>query len=81
MGRIKQVIVIVAKYPQGKRKGVSPKKGKVAVKKTENPSSYVLRMLLAASPHYVSGSMMAQKLKMSRVGVWSRVDRLRKAGL
>ena len=71
----------MAKYPQGKRKGVSPKKGKIAVKKTENPSSYVLRMLLAASPHYVSGSMMAQKLKMSRVGVWSRVDRLRKAGL
>ena len=38
-------------------------------------------MLLSASPYYVSGSMMAQKLKMSRVGVWSRVDKLRKAGL
>jgi BirA family transcriptional regulator, biotin operon repressor / biotin---[acetyl-CoA-carboxylase] ligase len=71
----------VSKYPLGKRKRISPSKGKALSKKAENPSSYVLRMLLAASPHYVSGSMMAQKLKMSRVGVWSRVDKLRKAGL
>ncbi|MBT3638530.1 MAG: biotin--[acetyl-CoA-carboxylase] ligase [Opitutae bacterium] len=71
----------MSKYPPGKRKSVPPAKGKARVKKTENPSSYVLRMLLAASPHYVSGSIMAQKLKMSRVGVWSRVDKLRQAGL
>jgi len=71
----------MSKYPSGKRKSVAPAKGKNRTKKAENPSSYVLRMLLSASPFYVSGSMMAQKLKMSRVGVWSRVDKLRKAGL
>lgn len=38
-------------------------------------------MLLGASPYYVSGSMLAQKLKMSRVGVWSRINKLRQAGL
>ena len=69
------------KYPPGKRKNVIPQKSKARKSKTENPSSYVLRMLLGASPYYVSGSMLAQKLKMSRVGVWSRINKLRQAGL
>ena len=38
-------------------------------------------MLLSASPYYVSGSLLAERLKMSRVGVWSRIDKLRKVGL
>ena len=29
----------------------------------------------------MSGSLLAENLKMSRVGVWSRIDKLRKAGL
>ncbi|MEC7543604.1 MAG: HTH domain-containing protein, partial [Verrucomicrobiota bacterium] len=38
-------------------------------------------MLLSASPYYLSGSLLAERLKMSRVGVWSRIDKLRKVGL
>ena len=41
----------------------------------------MFRMLLASSPYYVSGSLLAQKLKMSRVGVWSRINKLRRQGL
>lgn len=71
----------MAKYPTGKRKSIIPAKGKTKAQDSENPSSYVLRMLLAASPYYVSGSILAQKLKMSRVGIWSRINKLRQAGL
>ncbi len=71
----------MSKYPTGKRKSIIPPKGKAKTKDSENPSSYVLRMLLAASPYYVSGSILAQKLKMSRVGIWSRINKLRQAGL
>ena len=71
----------MSKYPTGKRKSITPSKGNAKAKASENPSSYVLRMLLAASPYYVSGSMLAQKLKMSRVGIWSRINKLRQAGL
>ena len=41
----------------------------------------MLSCLLQASPHYVSGNYIAERLKMSRVGIWSRVDKLRKSGL
>ncbi len=71
----------VSKYPTGKRKSIIPPGRKAKAKESENPSSYVLRMLLAASPYYVSGSILAQKLKMSRVGIWSRINKLRQAGL
>jgi len=69
------------KYPTGKRKRGIPPKTLSKAKAEKDPSSYVLRMLLNASPYYVSGSILAEKLKMSRVGVWSRVDKLRQAGL
>ena len=46
-----------------------------------NPNSYVLSTLLSAQPHYVSGSFLAEKLNMSRVGIWSRIQKLRDAGL
>ena len=69
------------KYPTGKRKRGIPPKTISRSKVVKDPSSYVLRMLLNASPYYVSGSILAEKLKMSRVGVWSRVDKLRQAGL
>ena len=71
----------MAKYPTGKRKKVETPKIASRSKVEKDPSSYVLRMLLNASPYYVSGSVLAQKLKMSRVGIWSRIDKLRKAGL
>ena len=69
------------KYPKGKRKRVKTPTSISRSKVEKDPSSYVLRMLLNASPYYVSGSILAEKLKMSRVGVWSRIDKLRKAGL
>ena len=71
----------MAKYPPGKRKSFSHKLKNANKTKGENPSSYLLRVLLSASPHHVSGSLLAQKLKMSRVGVWSRMEKLRREGI
>ena len=71
----------MAKYPTGKRKRVKTSKFSSGLKMGNDPSSYVLQMLINASPYYVSGSLLAENLKMSRVGVWSRIDKLRKAGL
>ena len=68
-------------YPKGQRKRISPRKIHVKSKKIQDPNSFVLRMLINAAPYYVSGSVLAEKLNMSRVGVWSRIDKLRKAGL
>ena len=50
-------------------------------KKNGNPSVFLLKMLLSAAPNYLSGSEIATALKMSRVGVWSRVNNLRKNGI
>ena len=70
----------MSKYPPGKRKSVKPP---TAQKKNlkENPSSFLLRLLLSASPYYVSGSILAERLGMSRVGVWARIAKLRQEGL
>ena len=70
----------MTKYPPGQRKSVRPTVG-IKGSKSENPSILLLRMLLSASPFYVSGSIIAEKLKMSRVGVWARITKLREAGL
>lgn len=70
----------MAKYPEGRRRTVSPKT-KRGKRSAEDPSSYLLRALLDASPYYVSGSFLAEKLKISRVAVWGRVDKLRAQGL
>ncbi len=72
---------MMAQYPAGKRKSFSHKPKESQKVHGENPNCYILRMLLSASPHYVSGSLLAQRLKISRVGVWSRIDKLRKEGL
>ena len=75
-----EVIYTVTKFPPGQRKSVRPSskiKGAIA----DDPSSLLLRMLLSASPYYVSGSIIAERLKMSRVGVWARITKLREAGL
>ena len=70
----------MAKYPEGKRRAIGPK---FRVKKTakEDPSTYLLRTLLAASPYFVSGSILADRLKMTRVAVWGRIDKLRSEGI
>lgn len=70
----------MAKYPEGRRRTVSPKT-KRRKRSVEDPSSYLLRALLDASPYYVSGSFLAEKLKISRVAVWGRIDKLRSHGL
>jgi BirA family transcriptional regulator, biotin operon repressor / biotin---[acetyl-CoA-carboxylase] ligase len=70
----------VTKYPPGLRKSVKPQL-KTKGNTLENPSSLLLRLLLSASPYYVSGSVLADRLKMSRVGVWARISKLRKDGL
>ena len=70
----------MTKYPPGKRKATKiPISSRSNAK--ENPSSLLLRILLKGSPYYVSGSLIAEKLNMSRVGVWARIAKLRKAGL
>ncbi len=46
-----------------------------------DPSSFLLGSLIKAKPHHVSGSALGEKLKMSRVGIWARINKLRKDGL
>ncbi|MFP6901978.1 MAG: biotin--[acetyl-CoA-carboxylase] ligase [Opitutales bacterium] len=67
----------MAKYPPGKRETVAPK----FVRPPKDPGLFLLRALLAASPRYVSGTYLAGGMKMSRVGVWSRVSKLRSQGI
>ena len=69
----------MSKYPKGKKKGYVLKK-RHDLKSQENPNSYLLRILLDASPFYVSGSLMADKLNVSRVAIWARISKLRKIG-
>ena len=70
----------MAKYPPGQRLSVQPP-SKIKGTSKENPSSLLLRLLLSVSPYYISGSILAERLKMSRVGVWARITKLREAGL
>ena len=67
----------MAKYPPGKRETVTPK----FRRPPKDPGLFLLRTLLAASPRYVSGTYLASGMKMSRVGVWSRVNKLRLQGI
>ena len=78
--RLEITYIKVSKYPSGQRKSVEPPEAKKKNLK-ENPSSFVLRILLSASPYYVSGSILADRLGMSRVGVWARITKLRQDGL
>ena len=70
----------MAQYPRGRKKAFVPKNKRKSLKKPANPNVFLLSSLLQASPHYVSGNHLAERLKMSRVGVWARVDKLRKEG-
>ena len=67
----------MAKYPPGKRETATPK----FRRPPKDPGLFLLRTLLAASPRYVSGTYLASGMKMSRVGVWSRVNKLRSQGI
>ena len=49
-------------------------------KKNESINSYLLRLLLNATPYYISGNSIANSLKMSRVAVWARITKLRDEG-
>lgn len=40
----------------------------------------ILRELLAREPNWVSGSALAAKLGMTRVGIWQHMEKLRAAG-
>ncbi len=71
----------MAKYPSGKKKIFSPKVTRHPLRKNTDPNFFVLSSLLRASPHFISGNYLAERLKMSRVGVWARVNKLRQAGL
>ncbi|MEK9772008.1 MAG: biotin--[acetyl-CoA-carboxylase] ligase [Opitutae bacterium] len=70
----------MSQYPLGKKKVFKPV-GSLSPSVQKNPDSFLLSCLLQASPNYVSGNYIAERLKMSRVGIWARVDKLRKAGL
>ena len=71
----------MAKYPKGMRKVLDPSKVKAKGIKIDDPNAFLLGSLLKASPQFISGNYLAEKLKMSRVGIWSRIDKLRKSGL
>ena len=71
----------MSKYPSGKKRVIEPKNIAGVSHKKTGPDSFLLHALLQASPHYVSGNYLAERLKMSRVGVWSWIDKLRKAGI
>jgi BirA family transcriptional regulator, biotin operon repressor / biotin---[acetyl-CoA-carboxylase] ligase len=45
-----------------------------------NPDTVILKALLQADGEFVSGSDLATQLGMSRVGVWSRLEKLREEG-
>ncbi|MDE3084666.1 MAG: biotin operon repressor, partial [Verrucomicrobiota bacterium] len=44
------------------------------------PEIVILRELLDREPGFVSGSVLAKKLGMSRVGVWTHMKKLREQG-
>ena len=69
----------MSNYPKGRKKGFGLNK-KHDFKSEESPNSYLLRILLDASPFYVSGSAIADKLNVSRVAIWARISKLRKEG-
>ena len=67
----------MAKYPSGRRETVTPK----FRRPPQDPGLFLLRALLIASPNFVSGTYLAKGMKMSRVGVWNRVNKLRMRGI
>ena len=48
---------------------------------TADPNTFLLKMLLDSYPNFISGSLLAQTLGISRVAVWSRINKLRLQGI
>ncbi len=48
--------------------------------KATDDESLIIKTLLDSSEHFVSGSMLAEKLKISRSAIWGKLEKLRKAG-
>ena len=71
----------MSEYLSGKKSVYSPRVKDRALKNMLDPDSFVLSSLLQASPHYLSGSYLAERLNMTRVAIWARVNKLRKFGL
>jgi BirA family biotin operon repressor/biotin-[acetyl-CoA-carboxylase] ligase len=69
------------RYPPGKKRQKKGQSRLASKSKTVDANSYLLQMLLQSAPFYVSGSLLAEKLSMTRVGVWSRIDKLRQLGI
>ena len=69
----------MSEYIKGQKKSYAHKIKK-SRKENEGINSYLLRLLLNASPYYISGNSIANSLKMSRVAVWARITKLRDEG-
>lgn len=46
----------------------------------QDPDHIILRALLQAGDNFVSGSQLAERLGISRVGIWARLDKLKAEG-
>ena len=68
------------KYKQGMKVKHSLSKSS-SKHSTKSTNAFILKALLDASPYYISGSELASVLGMSRVGVWSRINKLRQNGI
>lgn len=45
-----------------------------------DPDTFILQNLLQADPDFVSGSVLAKKIGITRVAVWARLEKLRESG-
>ena len=69
----------MSKYPKGQKKSYKINCTDVRISK-ENLNCTILRLLLNACPCYLSGNEIANRLKVSRVAIWSRIAKLRSEG-
>ena len=70
----------VSQLQKGKKQKISLLK---EPKKLADESSFtfILRTLLKHSPFYVSGTVFSKQLNISRVGIWSKINKLRQEGI
>tara|TARA_B100001248_G_scaffold215596_1_gene170390 strand:- start:6719 stop:7792 length:1074 start_codon:yes stop_codon:yes gene_type:complete len=63
------------------KRGIKKPKFEKKKKFTAEPNTFLLTMLLDSYPNFISGSLLAQTLGVSRVAVWSRINKLRLQGI
>ena len=63
------------------KRGIKKPKFSQKKKFTADPNTFLLKMLLDSYPNFISGSLLAQTLGISRVAVWSRINKLRLLGI